>query len=114
MTRPWELRNAIRHVCDLHNVAVEFTPTRKGHYQAWLRWRGQHRIILFSGSASDWRELHNTMARTRRAIREMEQQGQVLQAARHLLAVPIIRRGDRVRTADSFQFMKPRGQAARR
>lgn len=69
--KAYELRNAVRHVCDMHNVEVSFAPTNGGHQRATLQWRGQHRVIHFSSSGSDWRELNNVMARTRRAIREM-------------------------------------------
>lgn len=68
-----ELRNSIRHLCEMNDARVGFSHTERGHHRAIIFLKTYRRVVTFAASG-DWRAFLNTMAQVRRTIREMEQE----------------------------------------
>lgn len=68
-----ELRNAIRHVAEMHSARVGFSHTERGHHRAIIFLKTYRRVVTFAASG-DWRAFHNAISQVRQTLREMEQQ----------------------------------------
>jgi hypothetical protein len=68
-----ELRNAIKHVAEMHDATVGFSYTSRGHHRAILFLKEYRRVVTFAAS-DDWHAFHNVVSQVRRTLRQMGEQ----------------------------------------